>query len=93
MKVKEIRKILEQYAEDTDIFVLESHRSNGADKLLNLININETTDQDTNKVSLYIETEEKMYLAKFEREEEYLCQPKGKNLCPKEKEANKLISD
>lgn len=74
MKVKEIKKILEQYAEDTDIFVLESHRSNGAGKLLNLLNVKETTDKDTNKDSLYIETEEKMYLAKFEREEEYSCQ-------------------
>lgn len=88
MKVKEIKKILEQYEEDTDIFVLDSPRSNGAGKLLNLLNINETTDQDTNKVSLYIQTEEKMYLAKFEREEEYLCQTKEKQLCPKEKEVN-----
>jgi hypothetical protein len=85
MKVKEIRKILEQYAADTDIFVLESHRSNGAGKLLNLLNIKESTDQDTNKVRLYIETEEKMYLAKFEREEEYSCQT--------EKEVNNLTSD
>ncbi len=92
MKVKEIKKILEKYEEDTDIFVLESHRSNGAGKLLTLLNINETTDQDTNKVSLYIETEEKMYLAKCEREGEYLCQTKKKN-CPKEKEANKSIFD
>jgi len=78
MKVKEIRKILEQYSADTDIFVLEKLRPNGYGNLLNLLNIKETTDQDTNKVSLYIETEEKMYLAKFEREEEYLCQTKEK---------------
>lgn len=78
MKVKEIRKILEQYKEDTDIFVLEKLRGNGFGNLLNLLNVKETTDQDTNKVSLYIETEEKMELAKFEREEEYLCQTKEK---------------
>ncbi|WP_259473116.1 hypothetical protein [Clostridium estertheticum] len=42
------------------------------------MNVKETTDQDTNKVLLYIETEEKMYLANFEREEEYLCQTKEK---------------
>ena len=75
MKVKEIRKILEQYEEDTDIFVLKKLRPNGFG---NLLNIKETTDQDTNKVSLYIETEETIYLAKFEREEEYLCQTKEK---------------
>ena len=79
MKVKEIRKILEDYSADTDIFVLEKIRSyGGAGKLLNILNIKETTDQDTNEVSLYIETEEKMELAKFEREEEYLCQTKEK---------------
>ncbi|WP_290442598.1 hypothetical protein [Clostridium estertheticum] len=42
------------------------------------MNVKETTDQDTNKVLLYIETEEKMELAKFEREEEYLCQTREK---------------
>jgi len=78
MKVKEIKKILEQYSADTDIFVLEKLRPNGFGNLLNILNINETTDQDTNKVLLYIETEEKMELAKFEREEEYLCQTKEK---------------
>jgi len=78
MKVKEIRKILEQYSADTDIFVLEKLRGNGYGNLLNLLNIKETTAQDTNKVSLYIETEETIYLAKFEREEEYLCQTKEK---------------
>lgn len=78
MKVKEIRKILKQYEEDTDIFVLEKLRGNGFGNLLNLLNIKETTDQDTNKVSLYIETEETIYFAKFEREEEYLCQTKEK---------------
>ena len=78
MKVKEIRKILEQYSADTDIFVLEKLRGNRFGNLLNLLNVKEMTDQDTNKVSLYIETEEKMELAKFEREEEYLCQTKKK---------------
>ena len=57
MKVKEIRKILEQYEEDTNIFVLEKLRGNGFGNLLNLLNVKETTDQDTNKVSLYIKTE------------------------------------
>ena len=78
MKVKEMRKILEQYSADTDIFVLEKLRGNRFGNLLNLLNVKEMTDQDTNKVSLYIETEEKMELAKFEREEEYLCQTKKK---------------
>ena len=78
MKVKEMRKILEQYSADTDIFVLEKLRGNRFGNLLNLLNVKEMTDQDTNKVSLYIETEEKMELAKFEREEEYLCQTKEK---------------
>jgi hypothetical protein len=65
MKVKDIRKILEGYAEDTDIFVLEKSRSNGAGKLLNVLNINESTDQDTNKILLYLETEGKMDVATF----------------------------
>lgn len=59
MNVKELIKKLEQYEEDTDIFVLENRRNgpNGAGKLLKLLNINKVTDQDTNKVSLYIKTE------------------------------------
>ena len=79
MKVKEIRKILEDYSADTDIFVLEKiHSYGGAGKLLNILNIKETTDQDTNKVSLYLEIEDTIYLAKLKREEEYLCQKKEK---------------
>jgi len=38
----------------------------------------EKYEVDTNKGSLYKETEETIYLAKFEREEEYLCQTKEK---------------
>ena len=58
MNVKELIKKLEQYEDYTDIFVLENRRNgpDGAGKLLKLLNINEVTDQDTNKVSLYIKT-------------------------------------
>jgi len=56
---------------------LEKLRRNGFGNLLNLLNVKETTEQDTYRVSLYIETK-KMELAKFEREEEYLCQTKEK---------------
>lgn len=57
MKVKELMKILKQYPEESDLFVLEVTKANGAGFMANIKGVYETINQDTNKTELYIQTD------------------------------------
>jgi len=56
MNIGELKKILEQYPDSVDILVLHKLRLNGSGRLLEVENIHESFNQDNNKISLVIET-------------------------------------
>ena len=80
MKVKEIKKILEQYSADTDIFVLEKLRGNGFRNLLNLLNVKETTDKIQIKFH-FISKQKKKWNLRNLRERKNIYAKQRRNNC------------
>lgn len=58
MNILELKKIIKNYPDDTEIVVLHKLRENGVGRLLEIFDIKETINQDTNKCILSIETED-----------------------------------